>query len=382
MPPAAFALVVNIAVAGLFAASFAVLALTNTTQRRALWFSASYAIGILTPLSEFFLPISPWPEFFTVTSYASFAAGLLATAAALAIFYGQPVPWRTIALLFAGTLAMRWLIRGGTRNTLPYEFAYQLPFALATATCGWVTLKASRRKPLDIALACMFGLLTLHFLIKPFLAVIFGSGNSAREYTASTYALISQAMSGILLIATGLLILLIVVQRAIAESELASETDVLSGLANRRGFDVHALRIVEEARGLERPVCIVLFDVDHFKRLNDTYGHASGDEVIRKFAGMLRQIAPEGSVLGRIGGEEFALLLEGTTEEGARAIAEAIRLTAATQSDKAPPRFTVSAGVAVVGLSESLSEAIRRADSALYQAKRSGRDKVCVADAA
>ena len=137
MPPAAFALVVNIAVAGLFAASFAVLALTNTTQRRALWFSASYAIGMLTPLSEFFLPISPWPEFFTVTSYASFAAGLLATAAALAIFYGQPVPWRTIALLFAGTLAMRWLIRGGTRNTLPYEFAYQLPFALATATCGW-----------------------------------------------------------------------------------------------------------------------------------------------------------------------------------------------------------------------------------------------------
>jgi diguanylate cyclase (GGDEF)-like protein len=122
--------------------------------------------------------------------------------------------------------------------------------------------------------------------------------------------------------------------------------------------------------------------MDHFKRLNDTHGHASGDEVIRKFAGMLRQIAPEGSVLGRIGGEEFALLLEGTTEEGARASAEAIRLTASTQSDKAPPRFTVSAGVAVVGLSESLSEAIRRADSALYQAKRSGRDKVCVAEAA
>ena len=99
---------------------------------------------------------------------------------------------------------------------------------------------------------------------------------------------------------------------------------------------------------MDRPVCIVLFDVDHFKRLNDTYGHASGDEVIRKFAAMLRQIAPEGSVLGRIGGEEFALLLEGTTEEGASASAEAIRHTAATQSDKAPPQFTVSAGVAVV----------------------------------
>jgi diguanylate cyclase (GGDEF)-like protein len=89
-----------------------------------------------------------------------------------------------------------------------------------------------------------------------------------------------------------------------------------------------------------------------------------------------------GSVLGRIGGEEFALLLEGTTEEGARSSAEAIRLTVSTQSDKAPPRFTVSAGVAVGGLSESQSEAIRRADLALYQAKRSGRDKVCVADAA
>src|SRR5262249_52912901 len=150
--------------------------------------------------------------------------------------------------------------------------------------------------------------------------------------------------------------------------------DALSGLANRRGFDVRALRVLAAARRLERPVSVVLFDLDHFKRLNDTYGHASGDAVIRTFSGILGELTPLGSVLGRIGGEEFAVLMAGEEIKGAQGLAEAVR-SAASQPRSAPhPPVTVSAGVALVRASESLSEAIRRADSALYRAKREGRD--------
>jgi diguanylate cyclase (GGDEF)-like protein len=382
MQAAAFTLIVNTAVAGLFAASYAILALTYPSQRRALWFCASYLIGMLTPLSEFLLPLSPWTAFFMITSYASFTAGILSMAAALAAFYRRPVPWRLIGAIFGGALLLRWLIWGGPRDWLPYEFAYQLPFALAAAVCGWIVLKVSQRRPIEIVLTCMFGLLSLHFLAKPFLAAAVGSGRTARDYSASNYALASQALSGILLIASGLLLLLLVFHRAITESQKASETDPLSGLANRRGFDLYALRIVEAARRGARPVAVVLFDIDHFKKLNDTHGHASGDAVIRKFAGILARIAPQGAVLGRIGGEEFAVLLEGVTEEGARKVAETIRLIASAPGggDGQPP-FTVSAGVAALRSTESLADAMRRADSALYRAKRSGRDMICVAAA-
>jgi diguanylate cyclase (GGDEF)-like protein len=381
MHAAAFAIVVNIIVAALFAASFAVLAFSYASQRRAAWFSVSYLIGMLAPLSEFLLPLSPWPWPFMATSYASLAASILAIAAALAAFYRHPIPWRSIVLLFAGALLVRLAIWGGTRDFLPYELAYQAPFAVFTAFCGWMVLKVSQRKMLEMALAVIFGLISLHFLVKPFVAAAVGSGKSARDYTASSYALISQATGGVLVIAAGLVILLIVFQRVVAESQMASETDALSGLANRRGFDVRALRVLATARRLERPVSVVLFDLDHFKKLNDTYGHASGDEVIRTFAGILGKAAPLGSVLGRIGGEEFAVLVAGEEIKGAQELAETVRRAASQQRDDPHPSFTVSAGVARVRTSESLSEAIRRADSALYRAKRDGRDRVCLAEA-
>jgi diguanylate cyclase (GGDEF)-like protein len=217
--------------------------------------------------------------------------------------------------------------------------------------------------------------------VKPFVAAAVGSGKSARDYTASTYALISQATGGVLVVAAGLAILLIVFQSVVGESQLASETDALSGLADRRGFDVRGSRVTAAARRLSRPVSVVLFDVDRFKPLNDTYGHACGDEVIRSFARILGEIAPGGSVLGRIGGEEFAALLAGETTDGAHRVAESIGAAASAARAGSHPRFTASAGVAVMRPAEDLPQAIRRADSALYRAKREGRDRVCLAEA-
>ena len=381
MHAAAFALVVNVVVATLFAASFAVLAFTYASQRRAVWFSAGYLIGMLNPVSEFLLPLSQWTWPFVATSYASLAAGMLAIGGALAAFYRHPVPWRMIALLFATALVVRAAIWGGTRDWLPYELAYQAPLAAIAAFCGWLVVKFSRRTTLELVLATLFALTSLHFLAKPFVAAAFGSGQSARDYTATIYALIAQATGGVLVVAVGLVILLIVFQRIVAESQVASETDALSGLANRRGFDLQSLRVLAAARHQDRPIAVVLFDLDRFKQLNDTYGHASGDEVIRRFAAILGEIAPPSAVLGRIGGEEFAVLLEGEALQAAGTWAEAIRRATSAVPTDSVPRFTVSAGVAFVRPLEGLWQAIRRADSALYRAKREGRDRVCLSEA-
>lgn len=379
MQGAAFALVVNIAVAGMFAASFAILALSNPSRRSALWFAASYAVGMLTPLSQFLLPVVPWPQVMAAVSYLSFSAALTLMAVALAIFYRQPVPWRLAGGLFIFSMVMMVVIRDGRRNWLPHELSYQLPSTLSTALSCWIVSRVAPRRFLETTLAWLLGLLSAHFIAKAFLAVIFDSGPTAVEYQKSLYALISQAGTGIFLIATGLLVLLVVVQGVISDAKAIADTDALSGLPNRRGFDERSARILAEAARVGQPVAVAQIDLDLFKQINDTYGHAVGDEVIRRFGRLLKRSVPESAVVGRTGGEEFAILFERTTAEGARLNLEAIRIATAHLADDLPP-LSISAGVTRVYPGEALSIAIRRADAALYEAKSRGRNRVCLAD--
>lgn len=381
MDGASFALVMNIAVAALFAASFAIVALVNPTHRAALWFSLSYLIGMLTPISLFILPRTSWPAPFAFASYATFAVGLLCMTAALALFYRRKPPWLLILAMAILATVIGLLIWNGPRNTLGYELAYQLPFALATGASAWVILRVSQRRPLEVTLALTFGIIAIHFPIKAFLAVSTGTGATPREYIHSLYALFSQATTGILLIAAGLLVLLIAVQSVITDAQIAAETDPLSGLANRRGFDTASAKVLSEARRSNFLTSVIVLDLDHFKQINDTHGHAVGDEVIRAFADLLKRSVPSSSLIARVGGEEFAVLLERTSAERAKLIAEAIRLAVEQNTAETLPRATVSAGVADISRDETCAEAIRRADVALYEAKATGRNKVCLAAA-
>jgi diguanylate cyclase (GGDEF)-like protein len=154
--------------------------------------------------------------------------------------------------------------------------------------------------------------------------------------------------------------------------------DGLTGLANRRAASdaLHAEAV--RAERLETPLSVVLADLDGFKDVNDAYGHAVGDEVLRAFAAVLRETLRESDVAGRWGGEEFLLLLPGADGEGAAQLAERIRIGLANRSIPSVPdlRVTASFGVAEY-VGESTSEQlVAAADSALYQAKRDGKDRV------
>ncbi|MCW5696679.1 MAG: GGDEF domain-containing protein [Bauldia sp.] len=379
MLSATSALVVNIAVAGLFAACFACLALMNPNSRRVLWFAVAYAVGLLTPLSELLIALIGGGDLLVVASFASFLGALLLMVAALAVFYGRRPPWLVIGALFAVGMAGRLLLWGAPRGEAVLELAYQAPFALAVAAASIVVFRHGVTR-LDRALAIALAVTAGHFVIKGFLAAAFGSGATAGDYAGTTYALLSQAITGILLIAAGLLVVLAVVQRAMAESRSVSETDPLSGLANRRGFDARAAGILDAAARAGLPAAILLFDLDRFKQINDTHGHGVGDQVIAAFAALLRDVLPERAVAARIGGEEFAVVVEPATLDAARLVAASVRLATGTLAGRDLPRVTVSAGVAAVLPAESLGSAIRRADQALYRAKQSGRDRVCVAD--
>jgi diguanylate cyclase (GGDEF)-like protein len=379
MNGAVFALAVNAGMALLFAASFAVIALSYRAQRNALGFCAAYVIGALTPISELLVRFSGMTSLFMVTSYASFFGSLLVMAAALEAFRGRPRSWGVIAALFLIGMVLRAIIWGGARNTIGYELVYQLPFAIAAVLTAVTAVRVGRSRSLYVVLSASYGLIALHFVTKPFFAVAFGSGRTAQEYSTSTYALFSQACTGVLMVGTGLLLLLIVVQKAVAQSQLDAETDPLSDIANRRGFDRQAQEAFARAVRLGRPLSAVMFDLDHFKAINDTHGHAIGDQVIAAFAGLLRRAAPQSAIVARIGGEEFAMLLERTTAEGACLSAQAIRVAIADLANGGLPGVTVSGGVAERREGDSLADLMRRADRASYQAKEEGRDRICVA---
>jgi diguanylate cyclase (GGDEF)-like protein len=161
-------------------------------------------------------------------------------------------------------------------------------------------------------------------------------------------------------------------------------TDELTGLVNRRRFMEALEAEVERARLFETPFAVVLADLDDFKRINDDHGHHAGDLALRSFARLLSEQIRDFDVPGRVGGEEFAVLLPQTNVKEAMAVAGRIRDALSSESidvGDGSVRLTASFGVADSGASTSTDELLRRADDALYSAKRAGKDRYVVAAA-
>ncbi len=159
----------------------------------------------------------------------------------------------------------------------------------------------------------------------------------------------------------------------------AARTDALTGLANRRAFDEEMHYCLERHRKAGETFSVVMFDVDHFKKFNDTYGHQAGDDVLRLMGELLRQAARKGDTVARYGGEEFALILPRTAVNEAKLRAERVRHKIAEhgfQCDGQQLRITSSLGLAQVAQGDSVTNLIDRADAALYASKESGRNCV------
>jgi len=167
--------------------------------------------------------------------------------------------------------------------------------------------------------------------------------------------------------------------RLFAEKEQESLTDVLTDCLNRRGFDLQLECDLRLAAETEQPLSLVMVDIDHFKRVNDTYGHATGDQVLRALAAVLREEITGRATASRFGGEEFALILPQREIEEARAFAERIRARVAYMNvPEVDVTITASFGIATFPLhGSSRASLIESADAALYQAKNTGRNRVC-----
>ncbi|MEH6723776.1 MAG: GGDEF domain-containing protein [Qipengyuania sp.] len=379
---AAFILGINMFIAALFGVAFAVVARSNPVARGAGWLAAAYALGIVDVMLEF---IMRWTEHAApvITGiFFTYLAALTCGLVGVAKYYSTGPQTRPIVAVWilAGMLAPVMLM-------LPYGMGartllYHLPYFTMQVLMTWIVIRSGRRMLLDRLLVFVSSAAALSYLAKPLIAWRIGGADTPQNYLASDYAAISQSLGSVILIALALVLLLVMMRDMTIEMIARSETDPLSGLRNRRGFEVHGEQMVADAIHSHQPLTLVTVDIDRFKTINDRFGHPVGDKVIIAVAELLSSATEEGDLVARLGGEEFALVLAGQEIEQAARSAELMRQRVQTELSRAVGNAQVvsaSFGLAQLSPDEALSSLARRSHLALYEAKNTGRNKVSLA---
>ena len=377
-----------------------------------------------------------WFDTSTLYLFATMVAGMLG---AMLIFFGKQenVPalkwWGTAYLLGAASVAI-WTV-GGTRLGEPLTLALN---AVGFVACGMVW-NAARvflgRKPnlpgLSVGAIVWVGMVLAVPSLNPAMRLIVGAAIVAiyAGLTASELwnerrrtmhrrwpAIVVPVMHGCVLalpillgsllrphddtfissiwvtafsielilyaIGTVFVIFMLVSDRAVTVHKTAASVDPLSGMLNRRGFSEASNRVIEREAAAGRPVTVMIFDIDHFKSINDRFGHPAGDEILKLFSTVVVSNLRISDLSGRIGGEEFAALLACSLDEGV-IVAERVREAFETSNivcEEGPVDTTVSIGVAGGPAGTELEVLLAAADTALYQAKRGGRNRVEAAE--
>jgi diguanylate cyclase (GGDEF)-like protein len=327
---------------------------------------------------------------------ASFAVGL-ATGNALAATLGAGGIVVSMTLYWAGTRAffhrrpLAWPVVTGilvwalvTLFTLPMGSHPSLgAFALLTALImsaagGELAIARDDRLRARWPLVAVFALHACFMLVG---FVEFVLGNLTIDATPEVTSWFGLVHFERLIFLVGSTVFMIGLARERKElvSATAAYVDSLTGVANRGAFFTRAERLYRRTRQAASPIALIVFDLDHFKDINDTHGHLVGDRVLKAFAETVGEVLRPGDLFGRIGGEEFAAILPGAGAEAACVVAERVRHAfelAPKSAGETEIRATVSAGVASAGASTKLETTLEAADRALYRAKAGGRNRV------
>lgn len=271
-----------------------------------------------------------------------------------------------------------YAVGGGTYGAVNL-FAGLMFVIAASATLG----RGRSTLPGEMVLAVA---LLLFAVLELFLTIIsVGQGFSGAPELLRLYRLILGLGLACGYIATGVAAVFLLATDLAGQMHVLTISDPLTAVFNRRGFEQAAAHSIAVARLHRQPLAIIVADLDAFKAINDRYGHAVGDDVLRRFATHVASSLRRGDIIGRMGGEEFGILLANTTGAAAVNIIDRIRseVAALSTGGEMPVQVTCSFGIAVLAADDKdISYALNRADLALYRAKSAGRNKVVLYDPA
>ena len=352
-------------------------------QDRALLFWAlSNLVGALSAALVALRPVLP--EWLAIPgSQTAILASLCLTWIGMRSFAGQRLPWSLVAGLLVLCVLLLTALPAIAESFSARAVVISVLLGTVNLVIAWELITAQRQE---------------HLRTRTFLALVFGLQGvfyAYRSWMARDYAPDASIFQNEPLQATTLLIanlkvlawnlgaLMMANERLNNRLMHAATCDALTNVLNRAGFRDLSGRQVQRSREGGNPVSVLLMDIDHFKTVNDGYGHDAGDRVLCQFAACAREVLRPTDLLARHGGEEFCALLPNTDEETALGVAERVRIHFAalrTPHGDEAIQSTVSIGVAQLRIpDEQIQQALTRADGALYRAKAEGRNRVCVA---
>ncbi len=361
----------------IYALLFATLWWADKSQRHVLAYSFGFAAMAGGVILNIFLLGGIGP--LGMLSYHLMSmAGLIAIMWGTAARVGLRTPIAAYCLTVLITSGVLWVTSAyGERDAM--RIAQNMNSALLLALTAQNLWHAGAKGSVDRAIIWVFAAFAAFGFTRPFLSVfsdqLFGPGEDGVLLLMSVHVLV-------------LCVLIVFLGIALAASILADKQekdakqatqDTLTGLPTRGAFEFSAKEMLERAVAERIPVSLIVGDIDHFKRINDTYGHHVGDKVIAAFGRMIGSSVRPGDVAGRIGGEEFCILAWNCTEDGASILAERLRKAfVAMRNDALPPDEVISAsfGVAQFRVGADYARTFEIADAALYAAKRAGRNCV------
>ena len=279
---------------------------------------------------------------------------------------------------------VRWLSRSGIasilitifllrqQDAILFAFVFILLFSI---TMVWLGIIALRRGQVAARYFLAAALVSMAGTVTTALAVWFGLPYSPFAFHAAGWGMVAEGI----LLALALAYRMRQDQHARLHAEQLARIDPLSGLLNRRAFLEHAGPVWSTAHRSQRPLAAMMVDIDFFKGINDSHGHAIGDKVLQKISRLLAEFCRSGDILARWGGEEFVIVLPETSVEQATQLAERLRTKIAElKMGSARNSFSVSAsfGIAQRSGHKTLDELIHEADEWLYRAKQAGRNRV------
>lgn len=358
----------------LFAATFLGIWLIERNRHHLLWFSAAFLIYSSAFLCQILLPDD---VINTVVSAALYISGTFAFGHGVMMRSGRRLGWLFQVLSLALIIVPLFYYDAVAPSLLVRIYVLNLGLGAIFLLISWQARFLWRGQTPDRCLLAATVFIGLHFIPRLLLTV----NNAPDLNAAATQSLFWEWLEFSLVVigsAAGVCLLVITGADVIQSLQRERNSDALTGLLNRRGLDAEFDHATPKRRASDR-TCAVVSDVDHFKRINDHYGHATGDLILKNVASILKKISREGDLVGRSGGEEFVIILRDCDIREAHALAERIRLALASMNvaELAPEhQLTCSFGVSQFEPGENLWSAINRADKHLYAAKKAGRDCV------
>jgi len=360
-----------------FAATFAVLWRVGRMKRHVLGYGIAFALSATGFLITHLLPADAFYVFHMTQFF--YTLGTTVMLVSVCERAGQRLHLPSMAVVYlisALVLSVTVSVSNDVASRLVIvNMGYGVMFAMGVTTL----LTAKRRNVIDVAIIAVMAFQAADFLIRPTLTLLFEQSIPAAVYRDSIY----YSLIGLVLGVKGVTTATVLIGATIAEWTTtlreSGERDALSGLRNRGAFEESMRNLLPRAQAEGRPLSLVVVDIDHFKKVNDIWGHQAGDEAIAGIGKLIGKMVRGCDTAGRIGGEEFCIAIWNCPNNAGEQLADRIRqgfaaLKHSGLSDDV--RLTASFGVATARDGEAYEQLFARADAALYRAKSNGRNRV------